>query len=71
MDAQQLQRYYIAQMQQPQPQLGANMFVQPWYICQQQQCQSYGYCYGMQMQMPPNGVVPQTYSGPPTTASLQ
>ncbi|BFF93284.1 uncharacterized protein DMAD_11162 [Drosophila madeirensis] len=69
MDAQQLQRYYLAQMQQPQPQLGANMFVQPWYICQQPQCQSYGYCYGMQM--PPNGLVPQTYSAPPTTASLQ
>ncbi|XP_022234873.2 putative uncharacterized protein DDB_G0271606 [Drosophila obscura] len=69
MDAQQLQQYYIAQMQQPAPPMGPNMYVHPWYICQPPQGQSYGYCYGMQM--PPNSIPPQNFNPPPNTASMQ
>ncbi|XP_017154501.1 uncharacterized protein LOC108163616 isoform X2 [Drosophila miranda] len=69
MDAQQLQQFYIAQMLQPQPPLGPNVYVQPWYMCQPPSCQNYGYCYGMQM--PPSAMLPQDCSCPSNTPSIQ
>ncbi|XP_002132409.2 uncharacterized protein [Drosophila pseudoobscura] len=69
MDAQQLQQFYIAQMLQPQPPLGPNVYVQPWYMCQPPSCQNYGYCYGMQM--PPRAMLPQDCSSPSNTPSIQ